>query len=126
MRCNFFMVLLIFCLLAPCLVHGVSAEYLPPDEFFASEDDFSISVLAVQTTPNTPVTSATGLKGILLQLFGDYSPTITQLRYQANNNSTYTYVNDISPDYPWIWSAVIFSIVLFCVFRLGGALLCRL
>lgn len=101
--------------------------YLPPDEFFDlyGPDDYDISVMAVQSSPNTPVTSASGLKGILLNLFGSYDPPVTQLRYQANSNSNYTYVNDIQPDYPWLCSAAIFAIVLFCVFRLGGALLCR-
>lgn len=126
MRYNLILVILIFCFLVPCLVPCVSATYLAPGDFLAVEDDYTISVLAVQSTPNTPVESSSGLKGILLQLFGPYSPTITQLRYQSNTSTNYTYVNDISPDYPWIWSAVIFSIVLFCVFRLGGALLCRL
>lgn len=125
MRNNLVMFLLIFCFLVPCLVVGVSAEYLAPDDFFATQEDYTISVMAVQSTPNTPVESSSGLKGILIQLFGPYSPTITQLRYQSNTSTNYTYVNDISPDWPWICSCGVFALVLFCVFRLGGALLCR-
>lgn len=121
-------IIFLFCLffLIPCLVPVSHADYLPPNDFFQLEDDFSISVLAVQSTPNTPVTSATGLKGILIQMFGPYDPTITQFRYQSNTSTNYTYVNDISPDYPWLCACGIFAIVLYCVFRLGGALLCRL
>lgn len=111
--------------LAPCLIPGASASYLPPDDFLALEDDYSIQVLAVQTAPNTPVESSSGLKGILLQLFGPYNPTITQLRYQSNTSTNYTYVNDISPDYPWIAAAAIFAIVLYCTFKLGGTLFCK-
>lgn len=125
MRNNLLFILMIFCFLVPCLVSCASASYLPPDEFLSLEDDYSISVLAVQSTPNTPVESAIGLKGILIQLFGPYSPTITQLRYQSNTSTNYTYVNDISPDWPWICSCGVFALVLFCVFRLGGALFCR-
>ena len=99
--------------------------YLPPDEFFSLEDDYSVSVLAVQSAPNTPVTSSSGLKGILLQLFGPYDPQITQLRYQSNTSTNYTYVNDISPDYPWMCAAGVFAIVLYCTFKLGGTLLCK-
>lgn len=121
--------LLLFCImlfvLSSCLVPRADATYLPPDQFLSIEDDYSISVLAVQSTPNTPVESSTGLKGILIQLFGPYSPTITQLRYQSNTSTNYTYVNDISPDWPWICSCGVFALVLFCVFRLGGAMLCR-
>lgn len=125
MRQNIIVLFLTFCFFFPCLVLGASAEYVSPADFFAGEDDYSISVFAVQSTPNTPVESASGLKGILIQLFGPYSPTITQLRYQSNTSTNYTYVNDISPDWPWICSCGVFALVLFCVFRLGGAALCR-
>lgn len=116
------------CLFCLVLVSGVlfpvaSASYLPPDEFFETEDDYSIEVLALQTTPNTPVTSASGLKGIMLNLLGSYDPPITQFRYQSNTSTNYTYVNDIQPDYPWMCSAAIFAIVLFCVFKLLGGVL---
>lgn len=115
----------LFCLV---LVSGVlspiaSAAYLPPDEFFETEDDYSIEVLALQTNPNTPLTSASGLKGIMLNLLGAYDPPITQFRYQSNTSTNYTYVNDIQPDYPWMCSAAIFAIVLFCVFKLLGGVL---
>lgn len=105
---------------------AVPDGYLPPDDFFSlySADDYTVSAYSVQSEPNTPVTSASGLKGVLINLFGEYSPCITQLRYQSYN-SNYTYVNDISYDVPWIASCVIFGVVLYCVFRLGGALLCK-
>lgn len=119
---------LMFCFL---LVSGIfstsaSAAYLSPEEFFSIEDDYSVSVMALQTTPNTPVTNSTGLKGIMLSLLGPYDPPITQFRYQSNTSTNYTYVNDIQPDYAWMCSAAIFAIVLFCVFRLGGALVCKI
>lgn len=125
MRYKLTLFFLILFFSVPCLIPRVSASYLPLDDFLALEDDYSVSVIAVQSSPNTPVESATGLKGILIQLFGPYSPTITQLRYQSNTSTNYTYVNDISPDWPWICSCAVFSLVLFCVFRLGGGLVCK-
>lgn len=122
-RILFVLVLMFF--LVPCLAGSASASYLPPDVFLAVEDDYSIELLAVQSAPNTPVESASGLKGILIRLFGPYSPTITQLRYQSNTSTNYTYVNDISPDYPWLCAAGIFAIVLYCTFKLGGTFLCK-
>lgn len=122
---RFFLSLSLIFLLFLSFSPVASASYLPPSDFFAVEDDYAISVMAVQSTPNTPVTSSSGLKGILINLFGPYEPTITQLRYQSNTSTNYTYVNDISPDYPWLCAAGIFSIVLFCTFRLGGAFLCK-
>lgn len=104
---------------------SATPQYLPPDEFFSLADEEGIEVYAVQSEPNTPVTSSTGLKGILLDLFGPYEPTITQLQYRQGSNQYYTYVNDISPDYIWLSSAGIFALVLFCVFRLGGVVLSK-
>lgn len=104
-----------------------SGGYLPLDEFLqVAGDDYTVEVYAVQSDPNTPVTSSTGLKGILLDLFGPYMPTITQLQYRQGSNQYYSYVNDISPDYPWLCAAAIFALILLCLFKLGGALLCRL
>lgn len=102
-----------------------NSGYLSPSDFFALEDDFSISVLAVQTSPNSPVTSSTGLKGVLISLFGPYDPVITQLRYQSNTSTNYTYVNDIAPDYPWLCSAGLFTVMIFALMRIWGAVLCR-
>lgn len=104
---------------------SATPEYLPPEQFFALVAEEGIEPYAVQTEPNTPITSSTGLKGILLDLFGPYMPTITQLQYRQGSNQYYTYTSDISPDYPWLCSAAIFAIVLYCVFRLGGSLLCK-
>lgn len=123
---NIFILLFTLFSLFLFLLPSAFASYLPPSDFFQLEDDYSVSVISVQSSPNTPVTSSTGLKGVLIQLFGPYDPTITQLRYQSNTSTNYTYVNDISPDYPWLCSCAVFAIVLYCVFRLGGALLCRL
>lgn len=122
---RFFSIIISFAFFLPCLIGSVSASYLSPDVFLALEDDYSIEVMAVQSAPNTPVESSTGLKGILIKLFGPYSPTITQLRYQSNTSTNYTYVNDIAPDYPWLCAAGIFAIMLFCIFKLGGTLLCK-
>lgn len=101
--------------------------YLPLEEFLqVAGDDYTVEVYSLQSEPNTPVTSSTGLKGILLDLFGPYMPTITQFQYRQGSNQYYSYVNDISPDYPWLCSAAIFALVLLCLFKLGGCLLCRI
>lgn len=104
-----------------------SAGYLPYDEFMELyAGDFTVYG-AVQSSPTSPVKASdrSGLSAILLSMFGDYSPIVTQYRYQSNTSTNYTYVNDIQPDYIWLCSAAIFAIVLFCVFKLGGTLFCR-
>lgn len=103
--------------------------YLPPEVFF---ERFGGDAYNVQATPysmsnNAPVTAsgANGLKKILLQMFGDYVPIVVQYQYKNNNNSYYTYVVDITPDYIWWASAIIFFLIIFCLFRIGGAILCK-
>jgi len=70
-----------------------------------------------------PITSSTGLKGLLYEVIGPYDTIITQYTYKQNGNNYYSYVNDISPDYPWLMSAALFVVLIFCVFRTLGGLL---
>lgn len=74
----------------------------------------------IETFALSPIVSSTGLKGILLDLLGPYDNIVTQYQYRQNTSSSYSYVNEITPDYPWIFSAVLFIVLLFSVFRLMG------
>lgn len=73
-----------------------------------------------------PVTSsdASGLKAIMLELLGDYEGVVVEYSYENTNGYT-SYVREVQPDYPWLCSAAIFAIVLYCVIRMGVAVLCR-
>lgn len=67
---------------------------------------------------------ATGLKALILSLIGDYEGIVVEYAYE--NSSGYTsYVREIQLDYPWLCTCAIFLVVLYCVFRLGGAILCK-
>ncbi len=74
----------------------------------------------IRTFALSPVTSSPGLKGILLDILGPYDNVVTQYKYLQNSNGYYTYVNEITPDYPWIASACLFIVLLFSLFRLAG------
>lgn len=63
------------------------------------------------------------LKSILVKLIGPYNPVVVEYRYQNNNQSTYSYVREIQLDYVWCAAAALFALLIFCTFRLGGALL---
>lgn len=63
------------------------------------------------------------LKSILVNLIGPYNPVVVEYRYQNYNQSTYSYVREIQPDYVWCASVGLFALMVFCTFRLGGALL---
>lgn len=64
-----------------------------------------------------PITSSSGLKGVLLQVVGPYDGIVTQYRYQQSGNSYYTYVNDITPDYPWLMSCLMLIVLVHGVFK---------
>ena len=72
-----------------------------------------------------PITSGntSGLKSVLLSVLGPYESIVTEYRYQNTNQSTYSYLRQVSPDYPWFGSLAVFLVLLFSVFRIGGNLL---
>ena len=74
--------------------------------------------VGIETFALSPITSASGLKGILLEVIGPYDNVVTQYKYQQANNSYYTYVNEITPDYPWIASAFLFIAMVVSLFGL--------
>ena len=71
--------------------------------------------------PVTP-SDSTGLKAVLLSFLGNYDPPIVQFEYTTSNNYK-QYVNEIQPDYVWLCSAGLLALMIFCLFKLGGALL---
>lgn len=71
--------------------------------------------------PVTP-SDATGFKAVLLGLLGNYDPPVVQFEYTTNNNYK-QYVNEIQPDYVWLCSCGLLALMIFCIFKLGGALL---
>lgn len=90
------------------------------EEVMTLDEDYGIQVTAVN-----PITSASGLKGVLLDVLGDYDAIVVEYRYQNSSSSSYQYVREIQPDYPWLCSAGIFLALLWSVFTIGGRLICR-
>lgn len=68
--------------------------------------------------------SSTGLKAVLLSFIGDYEGIVVEYSYQNTNGNT-SYVREIHYDYPWLCSAALLVVMIFCLFRLGGAILCK-
>lgn len=92
-------------------------EISEPEEL----EEVSVSVMSLD-----PVTASdsSGLKAIVLELLGDYSAVQVEWAYENTNGYT-SYVREIQPDYPWLCSAAIFAIVLYCLIRMGVAMLCK-
>ena len=87
-----------------------------------SEDVFLTGISRVSIPPVTP-SSTTGLKAALLAVLGNYDPVVIVYQYNTSSSGYSSYATDIQPDYVWIASAVLLCLVIWCLFKLGGALL---
>lgn len=75
-------------------------------------------LVGVESYALSPITSSSGLKGVLLDVLGPYDNIVTQYQYRQNTSTNYSYVNEITPDYPWIASAALFIVLLWSLFGL--------
>lgn len=87
-----------------------------------SDDVVLTGVSRVSVPPVTP-SSTTGLKAALLTVLGDYDPVVVVYQYNTSSSGYSSYATDIQADYVWIASAVLLCLVIWCLFKLGGALL---
>lgn len=107
----------IYFLEQPASSEGVNYGDLTDIPVGASIDNISV----ISVSPIKP-SDTSGLKAALLGVLGNYDPVI--IEYQYNSGSGYpNYLREVQPDYVWICSFVLLALVIFCLFRLGGALL---
>lgn len=79
--------------------------------------DFQVDTVKVSAN------QANGFKAVLLSLFGDYEMVTKDYTYQSYSGSV-SHSITTEPDYAWMISAAIFTVVLYCLFRLLGGVLC--
>lgn len=122
---------LIFLLCFLCIFTSVFAEegYVLPDilpktvEEINNSDEWEVTGIEVQSlSPVTPA-DAKGLKKVLLDFLGDYDAIIVEYAYKNQNNTYNSYLREVQPDYVWIASFLLLCLFIFCLFRLGGALI---
>lgn len=87
-----------------------------------SEDVVLTGISRVSVPPVTP-SSTTGLKAALLTVLGNYDPVVVVYQYNTSSSGYSSYATDIQPDYAWIASAVLLCLVIWCLFKMGGALI---
>lgn len=87
-----------------------------------NDDVVLTGVSRVSVPPVTP-SSTSGLKAALLTVLGNYDPVVVVYQYNTSSSGYSSYATDIQPDYAWIASAVLLCLVIWCLFKLGGALL---
>ena len=89
---------------------------------FAPSDPVLTNVsMLTGLSPVTPGDTS-GLKAVLLSFIGNYDPPLVQFEYTTSNNYK-QYVHEIQPDYVWICSFALIALFVFCLFKLGGALI---
>lgn len=115
-------------------VVDVSAPSFTLDDFLAalpesigspdvlSDDVVLTGISRVSVPPVTP-SSTTGLKAALLTVLGNYDPVVVVYQYNTSSSGYSSYATDIQLDYAWIASAVLLCLVIWCLFKLGGALI---
>lgn len=79
------------------------------------------SITVTSVSPIEP-SDTSGLKAALLGVLGNYDPVIVEYQYSSGNGYT-NYLREVQPDYVWLCSCALLALVIFCLFRLGGALL---
>jgi hypothetical protein len=77
--------------------------------------------ILTSVAPVTP-SDTSGLKAVLLGLLGNYDPVVVEFQYQSPQGYN-NYLREVQPDYVWLCSFALFALMIFCIFRLGGALL---
>lgn len=80
--------------------------------------DISIFTSVAPVTPS----DASGFKAVLLGLLGNYDPVIVEYQFQSSQGYN-NYLREVQPDYVWLCSFALLALMIFCIFRLGGALL---
>lgn len=80
--------------------------------------DISIFTSVAPVTPS----DTSGFKAVLLGLLGDYDPVIVEYQFQSSQGYN-NYLREVQPDYVWLCSFALLALMIFCIFRLGGALL---
>lgn len=96
------------------LPYAESSGSVPDDMQYVGSQLYSLS-------PVTP-SNTSGFKAVLLGLLGNYDTIVTVHTYESSSSS-YRTVTDVQPDYVWLSGAALLLLLIYCLFRLGGALI---
>ena len=107
----------IYVLEAPASSGGANYGDLTDIPVGASIDNITVT----SVSPVEP-SDTSGLKSALLGVLGSYDPVIVEYQYSDRNGYT-NYLREVQPDYVWLCSCALLALVIYCLFRLGGALI---
>lgn len=131
---KFLLVVLVVCLGCFLLCPAFAADAATGDEattdipsvIVNNEIEWPVNVLTYcgSSQQSLSASSYSGLKGVLLEFLGEWESITVQHSYVDSSGNTVTQV-EVVPDYPWIAAAVLLCLMVFCLFRIGGALICK-
>lgn len=87
-----------------------------------SDDDMILQSVDVYSVSPITSDSTTGLKSVVLGLIGSYDTIVTDYTYNSNNGYV-SHTIEVQPDYVWMGSFLLLCLILYCLFRLGGAMI---
>lgn len=114
--------------LAEAFANGDSVYVLSGDMPYvessgAPADDMQyVGTQLLSLSPVTP-SNTSGFKAVLVGLLGNYDTIVTVHQYQSDTSSYRSYVTDVQPDFVWLTGAALLLLLIYCLFRLGGALI---
>lgn len=122
-----FSLMVVFSLALPAFAAGDSQEagegetvsdpvILDPDSGIYLGSDVSVYIASNS--------GSSDLKSVMQRFLGEWDTIVVSHNYQMADGSIQT-VNETVPDYPWICSAGLLCLIIFCLFRLGGSILCK-
>lgn len=114
--------------LAEAFANGDSVYVLSGDMPYAESSGApaaDMQYVGTQLLSLSPVTpsNTSGFKAILVGLLGNYDTIVTVHQYQSDTSSYRSYVTDVQPDFVWLTGAALLLLLIYCLFRLGGALI---
>lgn len=102
----------------------IETSYVPFDKGSESSGEITGELVnETVTTYSVTASDTSGLKSVVLGLIGDYETVVTDYEYRNGSNSYVSHSIDIQPDYAWMASMLLFTLVIYCLFRVGGALI---
>lgn len=102
----------------PAESDNASSEEINP----GSDDDMILQSVDVYSVSPITSDSTTGLKSVILGLIGSYDTIVTDYTYNSNNGYV-QHTIQVQPDYVWMGSFLLLCLILYCLFRLGGAMI---
>ena len=108
----------VYVLSPPSVVESEFVEDVGIDPVNDTITDINILTSVAPVTPS----DTSGLKAVLLGLLGNYDPVIVEYQFQSSQGYN-NYLREVQPDYVWLCSFALLALMIFCIFRLGGALL---